>query len=153
MNYDDNGRRKPSVSIWDIDHILYMAGVFSREKTTGKKVSDREIDKILSEKFIPIMQRELNIQKNISDDFSIESSDITVIRTNRQKRGLNSENEQIKKENLHINSQYDINTADTREIKPVKKRKCSSSALISMLSFSCLVLCIMLCIYLMIAES
>ena len=153
MNFEENNRKKNPVSIWDIDHILYMAGAFSREK--GEKIPDSEIDKILSEKFIPITQKEFNIHKNISNDFSYESSDITVIWENRQKNILNSENEQLKKEDLFINSQYDIDIGDTQEIKPVKKRKCrtiSSGVLISMLSFSCLALCIMLCIYLMIVE-
>lgn len=116
-------RNKVSASTWDIDYILYTAGAFRKDR---KKVSDKEIDKILSEKFIPITE------KNISDDFRNESSDISV---NGAKRHKN-----IKKQSKSENSQK-------------KKSSTDNQMIISVFSFLCLVFCIIICLYMIIEKA
>lgn len=122
-----NNRKKVSVSTWDIDYILYTAGAFRKGR---KKVSDKEIDKILSEKFIPVTE------KNISDDFRNESSDISV---NGAKRHKNI-TKPAEKQNNPENSQK-------------KKSNADSQMIISVFSFLCLVFCIIICLYMIIEKA
>lgn len=120
-------RNKVSASTWDIDYILYTAGAFRKDR---KKVSDKEIDKILSEKFIPITE------KNISDDFRNESSDISVNGAKRHKNIKKPDKKQSKSENLQK-----------------KKSNTDSQMIISVFSFLCLVFCIIICLYMIIEKA
>ncbi|MGN0606133.1 MAG: hypothetical protein ACI4JM_06400 [Oscillospiraceae bacterium] len=173
------------ISRWEVDRILSTVSTMQNEGRSKKhKISDREIDKILSEEFIPISKKEFNKNKNISDDNSEKSSDISVIRTKRQKKSAkqkkHQDNLQITekdrqdmektkvinlnsdlKAEINANPENKIKTQDNSDIteknmKPAKKntptaakqkKKVNTSSLImSVLSFICLALCIIICL-------
>lgn len=165
-----------NIGKWEVDRILNTVSTMKKGSSKKQRISDEEVDKILSEKFIPIMQKEKNETENISDDFEEESSDITVIKGKRHK---NTENQIIKQnkksadkeksinkeptQKIDIKNDYkDINQNDytreaTKEIKITdkserkntkKKKSKRNGFLVSFLSFLCLSLCVMLCIML-----
>lgn len=188
LNQEDIKR----VSKWEVDRILSTVSTMKTGSSKKHKISDKEIDKILSEEFIPILKREVNNQKNISGDTDKKSPDITVIKAKRQENSSKNNKEQIKKsakekndkikektQPLNIKADKKADTYDfsepheeklkkhekevTKEIEaiikskptvnkkksisiPKEKRNNSYPMLVSVLSFLCLALCVLLCI-------
>ncbi len=166
MGYNDdffgssfNEEDVKNVSRWEVDRILNTVSTLKKGSSKKHRISDEEIDKILSEKFIPIIQKENNKNNTISDSNEENLSDIAVIGENRHNSPESEEKEPEIQENIEEKSaekdktqKIDIQTENNEEIqkKPEKRKKASkkNNFLVSLLSFLCLALCVLLCILL-----
>jgi hypothetical protein len=165
MGYNDdffgssfNDEDVKNVSRWEVDRILNTVSTLKKGSSKKHRISDEEIDKILSEKFIPIIQKENNKNNTISDSNEENLSDIAVIGENRHNSSETDEKQLEIRENIEekqVNDeiqQIDTKAENTEKaVSKNKKRKKSSGKnnfLVSLLSFLCLALCVLLCILL-----
>ena len=56
------------ISTWEVDRILYTVSSMNSKNVKKRRISDEEIDKILSEEFIPITRKEINKSNVISGE-------------------------------------------------------------------------------------
>ncbi len=163
MGYNDdffgssfNDEDVKNVSRWEVDRILNTVSTLKKGSSKKHRISDEEIDKILSEKFIPIIQKENNKNNTISDSNEENLSDIAVIGENRhnsseteKKYSESIENIEEKQEDDEI-QKTDTQAENTEEAVNRKRKKSlgKNNFFVSLLSFLCLALCVLLCILL-----
>ncbi len=154
MGYNDeffgsslNSKDVKSVSRWEVDRILNTVSTMKKGSSKKHKVSDEEIDKILSEKFIPIIQKE-NSKDNISGNLEEDLPDIPVIEEVRHFSGEIDSKDDEKEKTIKIPVEQEFQDSDIEEevTKKKKRKRKGSDFLISFLSFVCLSLCVLLCV-------
>ena len=140
------------ISTWEVDRILYTVSSMNAKNIKKRRISDEEIDKILSEEFIPITRKEINKSDVISGELVKKSPDITVIKPKRQKSGSSDRKAADKAREKEVTKEIEriIKNSDEKSIirdnpaTPRRKKK-KTSMLVPILSFVCLALCVVLC--------
>ena len=148
------------ISTWEVDRILYTVSSMNSKYVKKRRISDEEIDKILSEEFIPITRKEINKSNVISGELDKKSPDITVIKAKRQKTASSDRKNADKAREKEVTKEIERIISDSNEKNiindnpaPPKRKKKKTSLLVPVLSFICLALCVILCMTLISASS